>query len=147
MTIMRTFFPKIRALFSKFRKRAGETSPPPLVTCLYSNNLKKYLTIVPSLNKFQQNILQYTVSLICCFFNLLILISNRGKSRAPKATKMGFSSSTTNDSQPLTVVIKNFVLYARSAWYTLNQTLNRLTVSPSQCSRQALYPLYFSSTK
>ena len=33
MTVIRAFFPKIRALFSKFRKRAGETSPlSPLVT-------------------------------------------------------------------------------------------------------------------
>ena len=29
MNLVRTFFPKIRALFFKFRKRAGETSPLP----------------------------------------------------------------------------------------------------------------------
>ena len=36
MTTIRAFFLEIRALFSNFRKRAGETSPlpPPLVTRL-----------------------------------------------------------------------------------------------------------------
>ena len=29
MTTIKAFFPQIRALFSNFRKRAGETSPPP----------------------------------------------------------------------------------------------------------------------
>ena len=28
MTAVRTVFPKIRAIFSNFRKSAGETSPP-----------------------------------------------------------------------------------------------------------------------
>ena len=63
-----------------------------------------------SLNKFQQNIQQYPVSLICYLFNLLILISHRGESRTPKATEMEIFVLTTKDSQPLTVVIKNFVL-------------------------------------
>ena len=36
MTTIRAFFLQIRALFSNFQKRAGETSPlPPLVTRLY----------------------------------------------------------------------------------------------------------------
>ena len=37
MATIRAFFPQIRALFSNFRIRAGETSPPssPLVTRLY----------------------------------------------------------------------------------------------------------------
>ena len=47
---------------------------------------------------------------MCCLFNLLILISHRGESRIPKATKMEIFVSTTKDSQPLTVVIKNLVL-------------------------------------
>ena len=38
------------------------------------------------------------------------MISHRGESRTPKATKMEIFVSTVNDSQPLTVVIKNFVL-------------------------------------
>ena len=50
--------------------------------------------------------------MICCLFNLLILVSHRGKSRTPKATKMEIFVSTTNDSQPLTVVVKNFFLDA-----------------------------------
>ena len=44
--------------------------------------------------------------------NLSILISHRGKSRTPRATKMEIFVSTTNDSHPLTAVIKNFVLHA-----------------------------------
>ena len=40
------------------------------------------------------------------------MISHRGESRTPKATKMEIFVSTVNDSQPLTVVIKNFVLDA-----------------------------------
>ena len=47
-----------------------------------------------------------------CLFNLLILISHRDESRTPKVTKMEIFVSTTNDSQPLTVVIKRFVLDA-----------------------------------
>ena len=42
-----------------------------------------------------------------CLFNLLILISHVGESRTPKATKMEIFVSATNDSQPLTVAIKN----------------------------------------
>ena len=42
--------------------------------------------------------------MICCLFNFLILISHRGESRTPKATKIEIFVSTTNDSQPLTVV-------------------------------------------
>ena len=38
------------------------------------------------------------------------MISHRGESRTPKATKMEIFVSTVNDSQPLTVVIRNFVL-------------------------------------
>ena len=38
------------------------------------------------------------------------MISHRVESRTPKATKMEIFVSTVNDSQPLTVVIKNFVL-------------------------------------
>ena len=45
-------------------------------------------------------------------FNLLILILHRGESRTGKATKMEIFVSLTNDSQPLTVVIKNFILDA-----------------------------------
>ena len=41
---------------------------------------------------------------------MLILISHRGLSRTPKATKMVIFVSTINDSQPLNVVTKNFVL-------------------------------------
>ena len=41
---------------------------------------------------------------------MLILISHRGSSRTPKATKMEIFVSTINDSQPLNVVTKNFVL-------------------------------------
>ena len=62
---------------------------------------------MPLLNKFQ-----YPVSLRYCLFNLLVLISHRGKSRTPKATKMGIFVSTINDSQPLIAVTKNFVLDA-----------------------------------
>ena len=41
---------------------------------------------------------------------MLILISHRGKSRTPKATKMEIFVLTVNDSQPLTVVTKNPVV-------------------------------------
>ena len=61
-----------------------------------------------SLNKFQQNI--YLVRF--CLWNLLILISHRGESRTPKATKMEIFVATINDSQPLTAVTKNVVLDA-----------------------------------
>ena len=65
------------------------------------------------LNKFQQNIyLVKSVSLICCLFNLLILISHRDESRTSKATMMEVFVSTINDSQPLTALTKNFVLDA-----------------------------------
>ena len=50
--------------------------------------------------------------MICCLFNLLFLISHRGESRTPKATKMEILVSKINDSQLLTVVTKNFVLDA-----------------------------------
>ena len=40
------------------------------------------------------------------------MISFRGESRTPKATKMEVFVSTVNDSQPLTVFIKNFALDA-----------------------------------
>ena len=57
-----------------------------------------------SLNKFQQNIhLVIPVSLIFCLFNLLILISQRGESRTPKATKMEIFVSIINEFQLLTV--------------------------------------------
>ena len=78
------------------------------------------------------------------------MISQRGESRTPKATKMEIFVPTTNDSHPLTGVIKNFILDAtdaRSTCLTLNQTLRRLKISPSHCSHQALYPLCFSRTK
>ena len=45
-------------------------------------------------------------------FNLLILNPHRGESKIPKATKMEIFVSTTNESSPLTVVIKNFELDA-----------------------------------
>ena len=48
-------------------------------------------------------------------FNLLILISRRGKFRSPRATKMENSVSTINDYQLLNVVTKNFVLDATGA--------------------------------
>ena len=53
-------------------------------------------------------------SLICCWFNLLLLISHRGESRIPKATKMKIFGLASNDSQPLTVAVNNFVLDATS---------------------------------
>ena len=43
---------------------------------------------------------------------MLILISHRGESRTPKATQMEILVLITNDSKPLTVAIKNFVLDA-----------------------------------
>ena len=52
--------------------------------------------------------------MICCLFNLLILISHKCKSRAPKATKLEVFMSTTNDSKTLIIVIKNFILDATS---------------------------------
>ena len=45
-------------------------------------------------------------------FYLLILVSDRGESRKPKAIKVEIFVSATNGSQPLTVTIKNFVLDA-----------------------------------
>ena len=42
--------------------------------------------------------------------DLLVLISHRGESRTPKATKMEIFVSTINESRALTVVTKNFVL-------------------------------------
>ena len=49
---------------------------------------------------------------MCCLFNLLIFISHGSEFRIPKATKMEIFVSTINDSHPLTVVTKNFVLDA-----------------------------------
>ena len=43
-------------------------------------------------------------------FNLLILISSRGRSRAPLGTKIDFFVTTSSDSPSLTVVTKNFIL-------------------------------------
>ena len=43
---------------------------------------------------------------------MLILISHGGESRTLKTTKMEIFVSTINESQPLTVVTKNFVLDA-----------------------------------
>ena len=43
---------------------------------------------------------------------MLISITHRGESRTPKATKIEIFVSAINDSQPLTVVTKNFVLDA-----------------------------------
>ena len=57
---------------------------------------------------------------------LLILILHRGESRAPKTTKMEIFVSTTNDSQPLTVVIKNFVLDATSVLDSCDRLYIRL---------------------
>ena len=52
--------------------------------------------------------------MISCLVNLLILISRRDESRTPKVTKMAMIfMSTINESQPLIVVTKNFVLDAR----------------------------------
>ena len=48
--------------------------------------------------------------MICFLFNLLILLSHKGESRTPKASKMENFVSTVNDFQPLTVITKNFVL-------------------------------------
>ena len=50
--------------------------------------------------------------MIRCLFNFLILICHRVESRTSKATKIDTFVSTTNDSQPLTVVMKYFVLDA-----------------------------------
>ena len=69
-------------------------------------------------HKFEEHLIQHntylviSVSQICCLFNLLILISYRGESRTPKATKMEIFASTSNDAQPVTAVTKNFVLDA-----------------------------------
>ena len=46
--------------------------------------------------------------MICSLFNLFVLIS--GESRTPKETKMEIFGSAINDSQPLTVVTKTFIL-------------------------------------
>ena len=51
---------------------------------------------------------------MCCVFNLLTLISHRGESRTPKTTEMEIFVSTSNNSQSVTGVIKNFVLDATS---------------------------------
>ena len=76
-----------------------------------SDNFENH-SLVSSLNKFQQNNYLVPVLLICCIFNLLILISHRSKRRKPRATKMEIFVSTIHDSQLLTVVTKNFVLDA-----------------------------------
>ena len=55
------------------------------------------------LKKFQQNML---------LIEFTHFVSHRGKLRTSKATKMEISVSTTNDSQPLSVFLKNFVLDA-----------------------------------
>ena len=47
-----------------------------------------------------------------CLINLPILITHRGECRIHKATKMEIFVSKINDSQPVTVVTKNFVLDA-----------------------------------
>ena len=52
---------------------------------------------------------------MCCLFSLLILISHKGESRTLKAAKMKIFVSTINDSQPLKVIIKNFVPDAKGA--------------------------------
>ena len=43
---------------------------------------------------------------------MLILISQTGKSRTPKAIKMKIFVSTINDFQPLIIVTRNFILDA-----------------------------------
>ena len=48
--------------------------------------------------------------MICSLCNLLILISHRGDSRTSKVFKKDIFVSATNDSQPLTLVTKNFAL-------------------------------------
>ena len=45
-------------------------------------------------------------------FNLLILLSSRGRSRTPLGIKIDFFVTTANYSEPLTVVTKNFILRA-----------------------------------
>ena len=55
--------------------------------------------------------------MIYYLFNLLILILHRGESRTPKATKKEIFVWATNDSQLLTVVIKNFVLDVTGVLY------------------------------
>ena len=74
---------------------------------------------------------------------------SRDRSRTPLGTKVNFFVITTNDSQPLTVVTKNFILEAADV---LDLPLSRLQydrrqISPGQCSHQALHPLCFSSAK
>ena len=54
---------------------------------------------------------------------MLILISHRGKYGTPKVSKMEIFVLTTNGSQLLTVVIKNFVLDARSSMLDLHDRL------------------------
>ena len=50
--------------------------------------------------------------MIRCLFNFLILICHRVESRISKAAKIDTFVSTTNESQPLAVVMKYFVLDA-----------------------------------
>ena len=83
---------------------------------------------------------------------MVILISHRGESRTPKATKVEIFVSNVNGCQSLTVVTKNFVLDTTGVLdpcdtLYLSHTLNRLKISPSQCSHQAMYPLCFGCTK
>ena len=73
---------------------------------------------------------------------MLILISHRGESRAPKTTKIEIFVSTT-DSKLLTVFTKNFVLDAIGV---LDLHEKRKT-SSSHCSHHRLYILFVSDVQ
>ena len=74
--------------------------------------------------------------MICCLFNLLILIPFSNKSRTSKATEMEIFIEIFW----LTIVTKNFVLDATCVL----DPLDKLKISPNQCSHQNLYSLFLS---
>ena len=60
---------------------------------------------------------------------------------------MEIFESTVNEFQQLAFVTKTFVVDGTGVLGPRDQTLNRLKISPSQVSHQALCPLCFSCKK
>ena len=77
-----------------------------ILTIAAKHKFEEHLSVAPSVKCFLISMAKIK------FFNLLILISHRGKSRTSRATKMKNFVPTVSHSQPLTVVTKNFVLDA-----------------------------------
>ena len=93
MTTIRAFPPQIRALFSNFRKRAGETSSPPLLSLRACNRIASHPLPSIGLNKltissFGKVTILNLISLtyLCPFLNTLCF--SPGLQRALKVTSV-----------------------------------------------------------